>query len=419
MRVRGWAAFLALYLVVVCFLVLGPVRLDQARAAETEEQRLLELINGYRQDNDVGPLVPSGMLSTSAGRHSEDMSSHDFFSHSTRESSYYPGGSSPADRAAREGYPTNVYMGENIALGQQTAEEVFEAWRNSPVHDAAMLGEQYTAAGIGHADSYWTADFGSVADFPSNLGTLEPTAGQLVEPADEEQTSMPQSAAKQSTDQQTTGDQAQLEETAPTKPVTTEQASTTQQPATEQATDGETRTTEDASDPEPVGEAAPPTTSSPQPPTGSTAAEQYAGETGLAEVLRPPDAELAIGNPDAGTTTQEASTAPTEEEGIWGASPLETEAMETVLATREATPEDLVWQASSAPEQSTAEPAADQSPVAFDLGAAGADIAGITPVATKKSPNTSDASLLTLVVGGFLLLCGLLVYGTIRQQRDL
>ncbi len=418
MRVRRWAAFLALCLAVGCFLVLGPAGLDQARAAETEEQRLLELINGYRQENDIGPLVPSGTLSTSAKRHSEDMSSHDFFSHSTRESSYYPSGSSPEDRAAREGYPTNVYMGENIALGQQTAEEVFEAWHNSPVHDDAMLGEQYTAAGIGHVGSYWTADFGSVADFPSNLGTLEPTAAQFVEPATEKQTSAPQSAARQTTDEQTTGEQTKPEETPPSEPVTTEQTSTIQQPAIEQTANGKARTTESVSDPEPFGEAAPLTTTFPQPPTGGIAAEQYAGENGLAETLSPPDAELAIGNPDAGTTSQEASTAPTEE-AIWGASPLETEAMETVLAARETTPEDLFWQASSAPEQSTGEPAADQSPVVLNLGASGADIAGITPVATKKSPNTSEASLLTLVVGGFLLLCGVLVYGTVRQQRDL
>ena len=418
MRVRRWAAFLALCLAVGCFLVLGPAGLDQARAAETEEQRLLELINGYRQENDIGPLVPSGTLSTSAKRHSEDMSSHDFFSHSTRESSYYPSGSSPEDRAAREGYPTNVYMGENIALGQQTAEEVFEAWHNSPVHDDAMLGEQYTAAGIGHVGSYWTADFGSVADFPSNLGTLEPTAAQFVEPATEKQTSAPQSAARQTTDEQTTGEQTKPEETPPSEPVTTEQTSTIQQPAIEQTANGKARTTESVSDPEPFGEAAPLTTTFPQPPTGGIAAEQYAGENGLAETLSPPDAELAIGNPDAGTTSQEASTAPTEE-AIWGASPLETEAMETVLAARETTPEDLVWQASSAPEQPTGEPAADQSPVVLNLGASGADIASITPVATKKSPNTSEASLLTLVVGGFLLLCGVLVYETVRQQRDL
>lgn len=436
MRVRRWAAFAAPWLVVSLFLVLGPVHLHQARAAEAEEQRLLELINGYRQENSVGPLAPSGALSTSAERHSEDMAAHDFFSHSTRESSYYPGGSGPADRAAREGYPTNVYTAENLALGQQTAEEVFEDWRGSPEHDAAMLGEQYTAAGIGHANGYWTADFGSVADASSYLETLEPYAGQIVELATGEQTSTPQSAAEQKTgeregDEQSTDDertpeeQAQLEETSPEaqdvaaetgETTANRQTSTPQQPTTEQATDGEAPAAGDTSDPEPGGEAAPGTTSSPQPPVKGAAAEQYAGEPGLAEMLSSSGEELAIGDLNAGTTAQEAVT----EEGIHRVSPVEAEAMETALATREAVPEDLVWQAPSAPEQSAGELAAGRSPIAFDLGASGADIAGVTPVATKKTPRTSDDSLLTLLVGGFLLLCGLLVYGAgaARRRRD-
>jgi Cysteine-rich secretory protein family len=227
MRVRRWAALVAPCVVVSLFLVLGPVHLHQARATGVEEQRLLELINGYRQENGVGPLLPSGVLSTSATRHSEDMAAHDFFSHSTRESTYYPSGSIPADRAAREGYPTNVYTAENIAMGQQTAEEVFEDWRRSPEHDAAMLGEQYTAAGIGHFDSYWTADFGSVAHTLSDLVTLEPYAGRIYEPTTGERTSTQPSAAEQTTgeregdeqqptdDERTPEEQTQLEGTQP------------------------------------------------------------------------------------------------------------------------------------------------------------------------------------------------------------
>ena len=227
MRVRRWAALVAPCVVVSLFLVLGPVHLHQARATGVEEQRLLELINGYRQENEVGPLFPSGVLSTSATRHSEDMAAHDFFSHSTRESTYYPSGSIPADRAAREGYPTNVYTAENIAMGQQTAEEVFEDWRRSPEHDAAMLGEQYTAAGIGHFDSYWTADFGSVAHTLSDLETLEPYAGRIYKPTTGERTSTQPSAAEQTTgeregdeqqptdDERTPEEQTQLEGTQP------------------------------------------------------------------------------------------------------------------------------------------------------------------------------------------------------------
>jgi hypothetical protein len=213
MRARRWAAMTVLYLVVALFLILGPVRLHQARANEAEEQQLLELINKYRQDNRVAPLVPSGTLSTSAEHHSKDMSDHAFFSHKTKESSRYAADSGPADRMAREGYPTDAATAENIAWGQPTAEEVFEDWRRSPEHDAAMLDGQYTAAGVGHVDPYWTADFGSVSDTPSTLKTREPNVENKApdveqapaprvpaEPVDEEQNSDPQTANEQKGD---------------------------------------------------------------------------------------------------------------------------------------------------------------------------------------------------------------------------
>ena len=438
MRVCRWAAFAVPCLFVSLFLVLSPVHLHQAWAAGAEEQRLLELINGYRQENGVGPLVLSGMLSTSAQRHSEDMAAHDFFSHSTRESSYYPGRSGPADRAAREGYPTNVYTAENIALGQQTAEEVYEDWRGSPEHNAAMLGEQYTAAGIGHVDPYWTADFGSVADTPSNLGTLEPYAGRIVESATGEQSSTPASVAEQTTgeregDEQTTDDertpedQAQLEGTQPEaqdvtvenepaagETATTPRISTPQQATTGQAPDGAAPTTGDTPDPGSNEETTLGRVSSPRPPTEGTGAEQYAIETTLADILSPSGEELAIGNLDAGTIAQEAVT----EEGFHRVSTGETEAIETALATREDVPEDMVWQAPSVPEQPAGGPAADQSPPAYGLGASGGGgVAGLTPLATKELPETSDASPLTLFLGGFLLLCGFFVFGAARKQR--
>ena len=437
MRVRRWAAFAVPCLVVILFLVLGPVHLQQAWAAGVEEQRLLGLINGYRQEHGISPLVASGVLSTSAAHHSEDMAAHDFFSHSTRESSYYPGGSSPADRAAWEGYPTNVYTAENIARGQLTAEEVFEDWRGSPEHNAAMLGEQYTAAGIGHVDSYWTADFGSVADAPSDLETLEPYAGRIVDSATGERTSTPPSDAEQTTgerkgDEQPTDDeqmpeeQAQLVRTQPkAQDVTAEndpaagetaaagQTSTPQQVIAGQAPDGGAPTTRNEPDPEPNKETTVGTVSPPVPPVRGTGEEQYAVETTLAELLSLSGEELAVGDLDAGTTAGVIT-----EEGLQIASPVETEAIETALATRQNIPEDLVWQAPSVSEQPTGGPAADQSSAALDLEASGGGgVAGITPLATKELPKTSDASPLTLFLGGFLLLCGFLVFGAARKQR--
>jgi Cysteine-rich secretory protein family len=325
MRVRRWVVFVAPCLFISLFLVLGPVHLHQARAAGVEEQRLLELINGYRQENGVGTLVPSAVLSTSATRHSEDMAAHDFFSRSTKESSYYPSGSSPADRAAREGYPIDVYTAENIARGQLTAEEVFEDWRGLPEHDAAMLGEQYTAAGIGHVDSYWTADFGSVADPSLNVGRIsEPTTGERTStppPATEQTADEREGDGQRMDDEQMPEEQAQLEGAQPeTQDVTTEngpvtggpegtgQASTPRQAFGVQAPNGEVSPRGETSDQKANEETALGTTSSPQTLFKGVGAEQYAVETTLAEILSSSSEELAIEDLNAGTTAQEAFT---------------------------------------------------------------------------------------------------------------
>jgi hypothetical protein len=235
MRARRWAALVALYLVVILFLTLGPVGLDQARANEAEEQQLLELINKYRQENGVAPLVPSGTLSTSAEHHSKDMSDHDFFSHRTKESSHYPADSGPADRMAQEGYPTDAATAENIAWGQPTAEEVFDDWRRSPEHDAVMLDGQYTAAGVGHVGTYWTADFGSVSDSPLTIEAQKPAAENKApdveqaparrtpaEPVAEEQNPTPQPADEANDEQANDGQESDGQTRIAEAPLTTE-----------------------------------------------------------------------------------------------------------------------------------------------------------------------------------------------------
>ena len=152
----------AVLLILGLFFVLGPAGiLGEARALpeQPEEQRFLELVNEYRNSNGLGPLVSEETLSTTAAHHSEDMATYDFFSHETEESSYYPVGSGYVDRMTWEGYPTYGYFAENIAWGQATAEEVFEAWRNSPEHDVHMLDSSYTTIVIGYVAPYWTTDF--------------------------------------------------------------------------------------------------------------------------------------------------------------------------------------------------------------------------------------------------------------------
>lgn len=143
-----------------------------ANPHDPQELRFLELINDYRQDNGVGKLVLSDALTVASERHSADMAKYGFFAHDTVESSYYPAGSEPWDRMAAEGYDyPDTYRGENLAVGYETAEQVFEAWRNSPSHNAAMLDDNYVVVGIARVNDpgsrygwYWTTDFGGKKD---------------------------------------------------------------------------------------------------------------------------------------------------------------------------------------------------------------------------------------------------------------
>lgn len=142
-----------------------------ATSYDPEELQFLELINQYRQEHGAGPLILSDTLAVAAEHHSQDMGEYDFFAHNTEASSYYGVGAEPWDRMEAEGYNYNTIKGENLAIGTETAEEAFEAWRNSPSHNAAMLDGRYRVIGIarvyepdGNHAWFWTTDFGGVID---------------------------------------------------------------------------------------------------------------------------------------------------------------------------------------------------------------------------------------------------------------
>jgi hypothetical protein len=161
--------FSVLFLVLVVTLACAG-GIAHARTYDVDETRFLQLINDYRAQHGLDTLLLSGIVSEAAARHSLDMGTYGFFSHTTERSNFFPAGSSPWDRMASMGYAA-ASKGENIAAGQQTAEEVFDTWRNSPAHSANMLGSAYRVIGIArrfvagsHYGVYWTTDFGSVVD---------------------------------------------------------------------------------------------------------------------------------------------------------------------------------------------------------------------------------------------------------------
>jgi uncharacterized protein YkwD len=116
--------------------------------------RVVVLVNQARVDNGCATLRVDDKLTAAASAHSADMSSRDYFSHTT------PEGVTFDKRIENAGFEQPG--AENIAKGQQSADEVMAAWMKSKGHRANILNCQLTAIGVGLATDgwYWTQDFG-------------------------------------------------------------------------------------------------------------------------------------------------------------------------------------------------------------------------------------------------------------------
>jgi len=148
---------------------------------------VLQLTNSFRAKNGLAPLAANDELNATADAHSTDMARQDYFSHTGKN------GSKPWDRAETFGYEANS-MGENIAAGQRTPEQVVQGWIDSPGHRANLLNPKYTELGVGYHflendtgsvnyKRYWTQVFGSGDRNPaSNLPGSEPTSDPAPKP---------------------------------------------------------------------------------------------------------------------------------------------------------------------------------------------------------------------------------------------
>ncbi len=133
---------------------------------DSEEQAFLTLINDYRVANGLAPLTASYPLTRASAWKSKDMGVQSYFAHDDT-----PISRTWVQRIRDCGYGYNTYLGENIAAGYTTASAVFNGWKNSPGHNANMLGTNYTTIGIGRHyvggspyGWYWTTDFGGYDD---------------------------------------------------------------------------------------------------------------------------------------------------------------------------------------------------------------------------------------------------------------
>jgi uncharacterized protein YkwD len=115
--------------------------------------RALQLVNEIRArgarcgDRSYGPAPPvklSGTLAGVAFGHATDMAMHNYFEHEDRS------GRSPADRVRAVGYQEKL-VGENIAYGPKSADEVVQGWLESPGHCENMMDPRFAEMGIAYA----------------------------------------------------------------------------------------------------------------------------------------------------------------------------------------------------------------------------------------------------------------------------
>lgn len=131
----------------------APLVPPAANAAKDVSRRVLELVNearlrsrrcGWKRHKAAPALVHSETLQRAAAAHARDMADRSVLGHAGSD------GSTPAERATRAGYPWRV-VGENIASGQATPEQVVEEWVKSPHHCANLMSADFTEMGVAFA----------------------------------------------------------------------------------------------------------------------------------------------------------------------------------------------------------------------------------------------------------------------------
>jgi len=99
---------------------------------------------GQKEFAPAPPLTLNGTLVGVALGHATDMAQHDYFEHEDLT------GHSPADRVRAVGYHEKL-VGENIAYGPATLEEVVKGWLDSPGHCENIMDPRFVEMGIAYA----------------------------------------------------------------------------------------------------------------------------------------------------------------------------------------------------------------------------------------------------------------------------
>lgn len=160
------------------------------------EAEVIRLTNKERISRSLPHLTRNKFLTQSALIHTVDMVEHRFISHSGSD------GSNVAERVTKTGYKWLV-VGENLAMGQRTPEEVIEGWLDSPGHRQNLLHDRFREIGVAYIEGeivasngtiwrggYWTQNFGTpwtiAQRVPWTIRRIRHTLASLLKPREAE-----------------------------------------------------------------------------------------------------------------------------------------------------------------------------------------------------------------------------------------
>lgn len=127
---------------------------NQAEDAKTGDfaQQVAELVNQERAKAGLKPVQMDAALSKVALAKAQDMSANNYFDHNS------PTYGSPFDMMKQYGIQYST-AGENIAMGQQSPQEVMQQWMNSEGHRQNIMNPAFTKIGVGFTNGYWVQEF--------------------------------------------------------------------------------------------------------------------------------------------------------------------------------------------------------------------------------------------------------------------
>jgi len=150
------------------WILIGTARGDPGKPAVASKQVLM-LVNkaralarrcGNESFTATTALKLNELLTDAAQHHASDMAKYHYLDHEGHD------GSTHAQRVSRTGYQWKI-VGENIAGGVGTAQDVVDGWLDSPHHCANIMDPKYTEMGVAFAINdgddkygiYWAQEF--------------------------------------------------------------------------------------------------------------------------------------------------------------------------------------------------------------------------------------------------------------------